>query len=137
MTNQQFERQQLLIDGKRQPAVSGKYFATVNPATEQVIAMVAEADAADADLAVQSARKALDGVWSKMRAADRGRILLNFAEVLRRHQDELIELESLDGGKPIAGIQRQDMPAVLDTVTYYAGWADKINGQVIPARLDA
>ncbi len=137
MSNRHFDRQLLLIDGKRQPAVSGKYFPTLNPATEQVIAMVAEADAADAELAVHSARRALDGVWGKMRAADRGRILFNFAELLRKHQEELIELESLDAGKPIAAVRRQDMPAVIDTVTYYAGWADKINGQVIPARNDA
>ena len=133
----QFGQQQLLIDGKRRPATSGKYFSTLNPATEEVIAMVAEADAADADLAVQSSRKAFETVWSQMRAADRGRILLNFVEVLRKHQDELVELESLDGGKPVSAVQRQDMPAVLDTLTYYAGWADKINGQVIPARPDA
>jgi acyl-CoA reductase-like NAD-dependent aldehyde dehydrogenase len=133
----QFGQQQLLIDGKRRPAASGKYFSTLNPATEEVIAMVAEADAADADLAVQSSRKAFETVWSQMRAADRGRILLNFVEVLRKHQDELVELESLDAGKPVSAVQRQDMPAVLDTLTYYAGWADKINGQVIPARPDA
>ena len=128
---------ELLIDGKRRPAASGKYFATLNPATEEVVAEVAEADAADADIAVQSSRKAFETVWSQMRAADRGRILLNLVEVLRKNQDELIELESLDAGKPIAAVQRQDMPAVLDTLTYYAGWADKINGQVIPARPDA
>ena len=132
-----YGQQQLLIDGKRQSAASGKYFATLNPATEEVVAMVAEADAADADLAVQSSRKAYETVWSQMRAADRGRILLNLVDLLRKHQDELVELESLDSGKPVSAVQRQDMPAVLDTLTYYAGWADKINGQVIPARPDA
>jgi len=133
----QFGRQNLLIDGKRQAAASGRYFTTLNPADEQVIAEVAEADAADADLAVASARRAFDGAWGQMRAADRGRILLNLADLLRKHQDELIELESLDAGKPIAAVQRQDMPAVIDTLTYYAGWADKINGQVVPAQPDA
>ena len=54
-----------------------------------------------------------------------------------QNQDALIELESLDSGKPVSAIKRQDLPAVLDTLTYYAGWADKINGQVIPARPDA
>jgi len=130
-------RQHLLIDGKRQAAASGRYFETLNPATEDVLAEVAEADAADADIAVQSSRRAFETVWSQMRAADRGRILLNLADLLRKHQDELAELESLDAGKPISAVQRQDMPAVIDTLTYYAGWADKINGQVIPARPDA
>jgi len=130
-------RQHLLIDGKRQAAAAGRYFETLNPATEDVLAEVAEADAADADIAVQSSRRAFENVWSQMRAADRGRILLNLVDLLRKHQDELAELESLDAGKPIAAVQRQDMPAVIDTLTYYAGWADKINGQVIPARPDA
>jgi len=130
-------RQHLLIDGKRQAAASGRYFETLNPATEDVLAEVAEADAADADLAVQSSRKAFENVWSQMRAADRGRILMNLADLLRKHQEELVELESLDAGKPISAVQRQDMPAAIDTLTYYAGWADKINGQVVPARPDA
>ncbi len=131
------KRQNLLIDGKRVPAQAGRYFTTVNPATEQVLAEVAEADEADIDAAVRSARAAFEGPWSKMRAADRGKLLLKFADVIRDHQDELIELESLDSGKPVSAIRRQDMPAVLDTLTYYAGMADKINGQVIPARVDA
>jgi aldehyde dehydrogenase (NAD+) len=86
---------------------------------------------------VRSARAALEGVWGKMRAAERGQALLRFAEVIRKSQEELIELESLDSGKPVSAIRRQDLPAVLDTLTYYAGFADKINGQVIPARPDA
>ena len=57
--------------------------------------------------------------------------------MLERHQEELIEIESLDAGKPLAAVRRQDMAAVIDTVRYYAGWCDKITGQVIPARPDA
>src|ERR1019366_7820896 len=72
-----------------------------------------------------------------MRASDRGQLLLRFAERIRQNSDELIELESLDVGKPVSAIRRQDLPAVLDTLVYYAGWADKINGQVVPARPDA
>ena len=72
-----------------------------------------------------------------MKAAERGRILLRWADLIRDHQEALVELESLDSGKPVSAIRRQDLPAVLDTLTYYAGWADKINGQVIPARTDA
>jgi aldehyde dehydrogenase (NAD+) len=130
-------RQDLLIDGKRVAPASGRVFTTLNPATEQPIADIAEADAADIDRAVQSARAAFEGPWSAMRAADRGRLLMRFVDGIRAAQDELIELESIDSGKPVSAIKRQDMPAVLDTLTYYAGMADKINGQVIPARGDA
>jgi aldehyde dehydrogenase (NAD+) len=133
----QIERYDLLIDGSRRPAVSGQYFETINPATERSLAQVAEAGPADIDAAVTSARSAFEGIWSQMRAAERGNLLLRLAELIRRNQDELIELESLDSGKPISAIRRQDLPAVVDTLTYYAGWADKINGQVIPARPDA
>ena len=129
--------QHLLIGGKRVPAASGRSFETLDPATEQVITRVAEADAADVDAAVRSARAALDGPWGRMRAADRGQALLRWAELIRRDADALVELESLDSGKPVSAIRRQDLPAVLDTLAYYAGWADKINGQVVPARPDA
>ena len=131
------DTQDLLIDGKRVAAASGRYFETLNPATEQVIARVAEADAADVDIAVRSSRAAFEGDWSKLRAAERGHLLLKLAELIRRDQDALVELESLDSGKPVSAIRRQDLPAVLDTLTYYAGMADKINGQVIPVRGDA
>jgi aldehyde dehydrogenase (NAD+) len=127
----------LLIDGKRVPAASGRYFETLDPSTEKVIAMVAEADAADVDAAVRSARAAFEGAWGEMRAADRGHALLRLAGLIRDNMDQLVALESLDAGKPVSAVRRQDMPAVLDTLAYYAGWADKINGQVIPARPDA
>ena len=127
----------LIIDGRRVPAASGQYFETLDPATEQLVARVAAGDVADVDAAVRAARAALQGPWGRMRASERGELMLRFADRIRAHAEELIELESLDSGKPVSGIRRQDMPAVLDTLTYYAGWADKVNGQVIPARTDA
>ncbi len=130
-------RHDLLIDGERVPAQSGRYFDTVNPATGAPIAQVAEAAATDIDVAVRSSRAALEGDWGQMRAAERGMLMLKFADAIRGAQEELIELESLDSGKPVAAIRRQDLPAVLDTLVYYAGMADKINGQVIPTRSDA
>ncbi len=129
--------QDLLIGGERRAAASGRYFETIDPATEQVIARVAEADAADVDAAVRSAKLLFEGDWGQMRPAERGHALLRLADLIRQAEDELVELESLDSGKPVSSIRRQDVPAVLDTLTYYAGWADKINGQVIPTRRDA
>ncbi len=53
-------------------------------------------------------------------------------DLMKQHSDEIAEIESLDAGKPIAGVLRQDLPAAIDTLTYYAGWADKIHGEVVP-----
>lgn len=131
------DRANILIGGRRLPAQSGRYFETVDPANEEVIAQVAEADVADVDAAVVSARQAFEGEWGHMRAADRGLLLLRLADLIRQNQEALVQLESRDSGKPVSAIRRQDLPAVLDTLTYYAGWADKINGKVIPARADA
>ncbi|HEX7925860.1 MAG TPA: aldehyde dehydrogenase family protein [Bradyrhizobium sp.] len=127
----------LLIDGARVRSLSGKTFKSLNPATEQVIATVAEGNEADVDRAVAAARRAFEGPWRTMRAAERGHILLKWAELLKQHADEIAALESLDAGKPIAGVLRQDLPAAIDTLTYYAGWADKISGDVVSTRDDA
>ena len=127
----------LLIDGRRVPSASGRTFESLNPATEQVIATVAEGNEIDVDRAVAAARRAFEGPWRTMRAAERGHVLLKWAELLRRHVDEIAELESLDAGKPIAAVLRQDIPAAIDTLTYYAGWADKISGEVVSTRDDA
>ncbi|WP_024509111.1 aldehyde dehydrogenase family protein [Bradyrhizobium sp. ARR65] len=129
--------QLLLIDGRRLASASGRTFASINPATEQVIASIAEGNEVDADAAVAAARRAFEGPWRTMRAAERGHILLKWAELLKRHADEIVELESLDAGKPVAAVLRQDFPAAVDTLTYYAGWADKISGDVVSTRDDA
>jgi aldehyde dehydrogenase (NAD+) len=126
----------LFIDGKHVRPSSGVYSIDINPATEEPIAEVAQGGQAEVDLAVSAARAALK-VWGAMRAAERGRILQQAASLLEEHAEELIALESLDAGKPLAGVRRQDMAAVIDTVRYYAGWCDKITGQVVPTRPDA
>src|ERR1700743_1324128 len=113
--------QGLLIDGKRVASASGRMFKSLNPATEEVIATVAEGNEADVDRAVAAARRAFEGPWRTMRAAERGHILMKWAELLKRHADEIIEIESLDGGKPISATTRQDFPAAIDTLTSYAG----------------
>jgi aldehyde dehydrogenase (NAD+) len=127
----------LLIDGQRVPSLSGRSFKTFNPATEQVIATVAEGNEADVDRAVAAARRAFEGPWGRMRAAERGHILYRLVELMKQHSDEIAALESLDAGKPISGVLRQDLPAAIDTLTYYAGWADKIGGETVSARDDA
>src|SRR6202789_2049866 len=127
----------LLIDGRRVASVSGRTFNSLNPATEQVIATIAEGNELDVDRAVEAARRAFEGPWRTMRAAERGHILFKWAELLKKHADEIAELESLDAGKPIAAVLRQDLPAAIDTLTYYAGWADKISGDVVSTRDDA
>src|SRR6201985_3838204 len=124
----------LLIDGQRVPSVSGRTFQTLNPATEQVIATIAEGNEADVDRAVAAARRAFEGPWSRMRAAERGHSLFRLVELMKQHSDEIAALESLDAGKPISGVLRQDLPAAIDTLTYYAGWADKISGETIGTR---
>ncbi len=125
----------MLIDGQWRDSQSGKTFATINPATEEVIAQVAEGDAADIDLAVKAARKAFDsGPWRKMDARDRGRLMNKLADLIESHIDELAELETLDNGKPIGESRHADLPLVIDCLRYYAGWADKIHGQTIPIR---
>jgi aldehyde dehydrogenase (NAD+) len=127
----------LLIDGQQVEGQSGRSFKTLDPSTEEVIATVAEGNEADVDRAVAAARRALDGPWGTMRAAERGHILLKLAELMKQHADELAQLESRDAGKPIAAVLRQDLPAAIDTLTYYAGWADKIGGDVVSTRSDA
>src|SRR5580704_3118110 len=96
----------LLIDGQHVPSVSGRTFKTLNPATEQVIAEVAEGNEVDVERAVAAARRAFEGPWRTMRASERGQILLRLVDLMKKHADEIIALESLDAGKPIAGVMR-------------------------------
>ena len=129
---------QLLIDGAWRNAVDGGRFATINPATEEVLAEVAEAGAADVNAAVIAARKALQhGPWPAMTGAQRGRILRKLADLMRDRAEELVLIESVDAGKPLAATRRMDLPAAVDCLEYYAGWADKITGEVVPTRQDA
>jgi aldehyde dehydrogenase (NAD+) len=123
------------IDGQWTPAQSGNTFATINPATEEVIAQVAEADAEDVDLAVRAARKAFEkSEWSRMDARERGRLLLRLCDFVESEAEELAALESLDNGKPIRDARAADIPLAIDCLRYYAGLADKIQGDTIPVR---
>jgi aldehyde dehydrogenase (NAD+) len=123
----------LLIDGKWQSSVSGKTFATLDPATERVICQVAEADAADVDLAVTAARRAFEsGPWPKMNASDRGRLMHRLADLVEKHADEIAALEALDNGKPLSVARAADLRLVVQCYRYYAGWADKLQGKTVP-----
>lgn len=88
----------LLIDGQRVPSASGRTFETLNPATEEVIATVAEGNEVDVDRAVAAACRAFEGPWRTMRASERGQILLRLADLMKKHADEIVALESLDAG---------------------------------------
>jgi aldehyde dehydrogenase (NAD+) len=124
----------LFIDGQWLDSVSGKTFPTINPATGETLCQVALADKADVDQAVQAARKALESAhWSRMDAADRGRLLFRLAELVEKNAEELATLESLNAGKTINDA-RGDMQGVVNTLRYYAGWADKIEGRTVPVR---
>src|SRR5438105_6291859 len=125
--------QPMLIGGKWVDSVSGKTFATTNPATGETICQVAEGDKADIDLAVKAARKAFeDGVWSKASAAERGRLLYKLADLIEQNKEELAALESLDNGKPYRDSLNADLALTIKCYRYYAGWADKIHGKTIP-----
>src|SRR5687767_15043595 len=91
----------LLINGKWVDATKGKTFETLNPATGEVLANVAEATKEDVDIAVKAARQAFEkGPWKKMSARDRGQCLYRLADLMEKNADELATLETLDNGKP-------------------------------------
>src|SRR5665213_2606730 len=93
----------LLIGGKWVAPKSGKTFETINPATEEVLALVAEGDKADVDEAVKAARKAYEeGKWSKIGPHQRARYLLKIADLIEQNADELATLETLNNGMAIS-----------------------------------
>ena len=123
----------LLINGKWVAPKSGKTFESINPATEEVLTLVAEGDKADVDEAVKAARKALDGKWSTISPHERARYLFKIAELIDAHRDELGELETLDNGKGIAFSKGFDVPAAAETFRYYGGWCTKLYGETNPS----
>ncbi|HZP44388.1 MAG TPA: aldehyde dehydrogenase family protein [Candidatus Binataceae bacterium] len=124
----------LLIDGKWTAAKSGKTFETINPANEEVLALVAEGDKADVDEAVVAARRAFEeGRWRTITPHQRGRYLLRIAELIDKYADELAELESLDNGKPVAQARTIDIAGAAGIFRYFAGWPSKIYGETNPS----
>jgi len=123
---------QLFIDGKWVDAESGQTFTTPNPATGATLAEVAEGDKADIDKAVEAARRAFEGSWSKVSARDRGRMMYKLAQLIEAKTPELAALETADNGKPIKETSYVDLPQVVENFEYFAGWATKIEGETIP-----
>lgn len=123
---------QLLIDGKFVDAEAGKTFETRNPATDEVLCQVQEGGKADIDKAVKAARKAFEhGKWRKITATQRANMMLKLADLIEKNADEFAQLETLDNGKPIKESRYFDIPAVVETFRYYAGWATKLEGETI------
>jgi aldehyde dehydrogenase (NAD+) len=116
----------LFINGEWQKPLSNKYFATINPATEEKISEVADASAADVDKAVKSARNAYEKVWRKMPAKEKAKYVFRIARIIQERARELAIIESLDGGKPIRESRDFDVPTAANHFFYYAGWADKL-----------
>jgi aldehyde dehydrogenase (NAD+) len=136
----------LFINGKFVKPNSGKYFDTINPATEENISSIAEANDKDVDSAVKAARGAYDKTWSKMPAKERAKYIYRIARLIQERARELSVIETLDGGKSIRESRDIDVPLAANHFFYYAGWADKLEyafpnrhpkslgvaGQVIP-----
>ncbi len=117
----------LFIGGRWVTPRSGRYFQTISPSTEQVLAEIAEANAQDVDDAVKAAREAYEKYWSKMRAADRAKYIFRIARAIQEKARELAIVESMDGGKPIKESRDVDVPLAAAHFFYHAGWADKLD----------
>jgi acyl-CoA reductase-like NAD-dependent aldehyde dehydrogenase len=126
------------IDGKWVDALDGSRFDVFDPATGEVIATAPDSKAADAERAIDAARRAFDeGTWwPGTPERERGRILLRAAEIVRREHERLAQMETLDVGKPI-GESRDDIAEVAFMFEYYGGWATKIHGDMPPVGPDA
>jgi aldehyde dehydrogenase (NAD+) len=117
----------LCINGEFSDPSSHESFVTVNPATEESLATVAQASAADVDRAVYAARRAYDTVWSKTTGAERSKYLFRIARLIQERSRELAVVETLDNGKPIRESRDVDIPLAAAHFFYYAGWADKLD----------
>jgi acyl-CoA reductase-like NAD-dependent aldehyde dehydrogenase len=122
-----------VIGGERPEAADGRTFETIDPSTGRTVAEVPQAGAADVDRAVRAAREAFDdGRWTGLVAARRGEALLALADAIDSHADELAELESLDNGKPVKLAKRVDVRLAAEHLRYFAGWPQRIAGEVLP-----
>ena len=121
------DRYGLFIDGNFTSSKGGNYFDTINPANEEKLSEVSEANEKDVDKAVQAARQAYEKVWSKMKPSERGKYIFRIARLIQEQAREFAVIESLDGGKPIRESRDVDIPLAAAHFFYYAGWADKLD----------
>ena len=121
------KKQNLFIGGKFVEPHSKKWFDTINPATEEKLAEVAEADAEDVDRAVKAARQAYDKSWRKLKGSERAKYIFRIARLIQEKSRALAVLETMDGGKPIKESRDFDVPVSAAHFFYYAGWADKLD----------
>ena len=123
----------LFIDGKAEDATSGKTILVMNPATGEQVTTVPEAGSEDVDRAVKAARRTFEnGIWRKMNASQRERIIWRIGDLIDKNKEELGMLESLNNGKTYREALRGDIPPTADIFYYYAGWTRKIYGETIP-----
>ena len=126
-------RNQLWIGNEWVDADDRGTFATVNPATGEVISEVASGRTADIDRAVQAAREAVAGKeWGEANPHKRSRLLWKLADAIEANADELATLETQDNGKPFFESRKVDMPSIAENFRYFAGMADKVQGATIP-----
>ena len=119
------DRYDLFIGGKFVRAHSKKRFPTINPATEEVLAEVAEADEVDVDRAVSAGAEAFRS-WAALSATRRSRYVFRLSRLIQERARELAVVESMDGGKPIKESRDVDVPLAAAHFFYYGGWADKL-----------
>jgi len=123
----------LFIDGGWHESVGGQTFETTNPATGEVLAHVYEARENDIDKAVEAAAKAFEeGLWSRISASDRSKLMHKLADLMERDFEVLAQLDTLDNGKPIQEMRKADLPGAIEQLRYFAGWTTKMTGQTIP-----
>ena len=128
-------RHELLIDGERVAAADGRTFETLDPSTGRAITEVAHAGPEDVDRAVTAARRALEeGPWRSAPAAHRALLMGRLADLVEANADHLAELESLDNGKPVKLARIVDVNQTIAWLRHFAGWAERIRGEVIPVR---
>jgi aldehyde dehydrogenase (NAD+) len=120
------ERYGLFIGGKFVEPLSGERYPTIDPAREEPLSEIAQANKADVNRAVKAARGAFEGTWSKLKPSERAKYLFRIARILQERSREFAVLESLNGGKPIREARDVDIPLAAAHFFYYAGWADKL-----------
>ncbi len=122
----------IFINNEWRDAASGKTFAVINPATEEVLAEVAEGDAADVGAAVEAARACFESAgWRDLSARKRGKLLAKAADLLEARRDEFATLETKNNGKTFFE-SKIEIGSTVETLRYYAAWADKITGETTP-----